>query len=201
MPSGKTHDRITLIACLPVSAAGGVLAYWLNAPEVPAVLTASFVFGGFMFSPDLDCRSYPYYRWGWFRWIWVPYQRLIPRHRSVWSHGFVVGTALRLLYLFAWIGLAVLGNFAVHILWVTRQEFAIVLAASDWGTVVALVGGVGSRAIAEWWEWMRWVQSGIVHHSDIAIAIFTGLELGAASHYCADWIGSAWKRWQRRRVS
>jgi len=47
----------------------------------------------------LDLVSLPFKRWGLLRFIWIPYQRLIPRHRHWLSHGIIVGSALRLAYL------------------------------------------------------------------------------------------------------
>ena len=53
-----------------------------------------------MLSPDLDLDSSIYQRWGPLRFLWWPYQKILP-HRSVFSHSFVVGPLLRLLYFFA----------------------------------------------------------------------------------------------------
>ena len=52
-------------------------------------------------SPDLDLVSRPFKRWGLLRWFWLPYQKLIPRHRHWISHGPVIGSAVRLVYLAA----------------------------------------------------------------------------------------------------
>ncbi len=61
MPSGRTHDRITLW-CLPIVAVG---TYMLT-QQLPWMLIASggFLFGGLMFGPDLDIHSVQYKRWG-----------------------------------------------------------------------------------------------------------------------------------------
>jgi uncharacterized metal-binding protein len=56
--------------------------------------------GGLYLSPDLDLVSKPYKRWGWLRWIWIPYQKYIP-HRSPLSHAPIIGSIIRLLYLAA----------------------------------------------------------------------------------------------------
>lgn len=52
-----------------------------------------------MLSPDLDLDSSIYRRWGPFRFLWWPYQKLLP-HRSVFSHSFIVGPLIRLAYFF-----------------------------------------------------------------------------------------------------
>jgi uncharacterized metal-binding protein len=94
MPSGKTHDAITLILAAPTfMAAWGLTANWSTA----AIATIAMLFGGLMFGPDLDIQSRQYTRWGIFRFLWFPYKKLF-RHRSRWSHGIVFGTLIRVLY-------------------------------------------------------------------------------------------------------
>ena len=66
-----------------------------------AIAAAGFLFGGLWLSPDLDTRSRSLQRWGPLGWLWWPYRRLIP-HRSLWSHGPLIGTASRLLLLLTW---------------------------------------------------------------------------------------------------
>lgn len=94
MPSVKTHDVITLVTT-PVAAALG----WFATFDVwcTGIVTAAAVFGGYMFGPDLDIVSAPYRRWGPFRALWYPYQKLMP-HRSRFSHGLVFGTLIRVVY-------------------------------------------------------------------------------------------------------
>ncbi|KAF0249059.1 MAG: putative metal-binding protein [bacterium] len=94
MPSGKTHDRITFLLILPTFFAAYLLTYQL---EVSLLATLAMLFGGLMFGPDLDISSRQYYRWGYLRLIWWPYQRLFS-HRSIFTHGIVVGTVVRIGY-------------------------------------------------------------------------------------------------------
>lgn len=61
------------------------------------VLVAAHMSSGLLFSPDLDLRSAPYRRWRSLRWVWLPYQRMVP-HRSWISHSFVLGPLLRIVY-------------------------------------------------------------------------------------------------------
>ena len=70
---------------------------------LPAALiaTVSCLAGGLWLSPDLDTRSNALRRWGVLRFLWWPYRRLIP-HRSLWSHGPVLGTTVRLGVLLTW---------------------------------------------------------------------------------------------------
>jgi uncharacterized metal-binding protein len=94
MPSGKTHDAITIMLAAPTFAA----AWGLTGGIAPAlVATATMLFGGFMFGPDLDIQSRQYTRWGVFRFLWLPYRGMF-RHRSRWSHGIVFGTLIRVIY-------------------------------------------------------------------------------------------------------
>jgi uncharacterized metal-binding protein len=97
MPSGKVHDRITVVGAV----AAGVAWYFLAPPpkEVTScvALVGMTLFSGLMLSPDLDLHSSVYNRWGPLKFIWLPYQKLIP-HRSPLSHSYLLGPILRVVY-------------------------------------------------------------------------------------------------------
>jgi len=95
MPSGRTHDRITLWTLPLVS---GIAYFLTQSGKLALILAGGFLFSGLMFGPDLDIHSVQYKRWGWLRWIWIPYRSAI-RHRSHFSHGLIIGTFLRWVYL------------------------------------------------------------------------------------------------------
>ena len=97
MASGQHHDRATLGWSLPIGLAAGSLL----GPTAGGIAFTAFLFGGLWLSPDLDTQSNALHRWGPLGVIWWPYRRLIP-HRSIWSHGPLVGTAVRLLVLLGW---------------------------------------------------------------------------------------------------
>ena len=167
MPSGRTHDRITLWS-LPV-VASLTLAVTRQSP-LTLSLCAGFLFGGLMLGPDLDIHSIHYKRWGWLRWIWIPYRGSM-RHRSPLSHAPVTGTLLRVIYLLTWLGflgftIVALMNELWHLGW-------------TWGDI-----GQGMKQ-------MLW------RHQPEAIGFIVGLELGAFSHYTADWGVSTYKRYKK----
>lgn len=94
MPSGKTHDKIS-IGFLPILL---VILYFIEINMIGMIIISiSFLFASFMFNGDLDLYSLPYKRWGPLKFIWKPYQN-IP-HRSILSHGLIIGTIIRLVYL------------------------------------------------------------------------------------------------------
>ena len=164
MPSGRTHDRVTLWS-LPLIAGGTLfttfradLAFWVS---------GGFLFSGLIFGPDLDLYSFHYKRWGKLRWLWRPYQKAI-KHRSIWSHGPIVGTIGRILYLSLWLGLV--GLFYLGI---------AQLAGSKTYTGKELLGIL---------------HHSIESNLPVYIALFCGLELGAMSHYASDWLVSKFKR-------
>jgi len=97
MASGRNHDR-AITATTPIMLAAAIAS---GHAEVGLIATASYYLAGMYLSPDLDLVSRPYKRWGFLRWVWLPYQRLIPRHRHWLSHGLVIGSAVRLVYLAA----------------------------------------------------------------------------------------------------
>jgi uncharacterized metal-binding protein len=164
MPSGRTHDRITLILLPPIAGASFLIS---GSGQLTLLLLASYLFSGFLFGPDLDIHSIQYKRWSYLRWLWLPYRSMI-RHRGWLSHGLLVGTIFRLFYL---------GSF-------------LLLAAIIITPILKIFGVVG-------WDWHLWLQQVITlssQHPQVVIAILLGLELGAMSHSCSDWIGSTYKR-------
>ncbi|KKI99997.1 metal-binding protein [Prochlorothrix hollandica] len=175
MPAGRIHDRITLWTLPYVT----VLVFALSRDgELTLLAAGGYLLGGLLLGPDLDIHSRPFKRWGPLRWIWLPYQRGL-RHRSLWSHGPIVGTTLRLLYLGLWLGLG-LG-----------------LGALLWGL---LVGGSGWRTVA--WDILEQggarVGRSLQTHPQAYVMAYCGLEAGAMSHSLSDYIGSAVKRYQRQ---
>ena len=96
MASGRNHDRAILFTT-PIIGIIGVS----RSLELGIVAAAAHIVAGLYLSPDMDLESKPYKRWGWLRWIWIPYQKLIPCHRHWLSHGIIIGSVIRLLYLAA----------------------------------------------------------------------------------------------------
>lgn len=95
MPNGKIHDRITYVTTPIV----GVLSYViLTDIKITIVLMFTYFFASIMFNGDLDTNSRPYNRWLILKMIWIPYQ-LMFIHRSIFTHGIIVGTVVRLIYL------------------------------------------------------------------------------------------------------
>jgi uncharacterized metal-binding protein len=170
MPSGQTHDRITLWA-LPFVA--GATFVQTKSGNLTLLVASGFMFGGLMFGPDLDIYSRQYQRWGLLRWIWIPYQKSL-RHRSFLSHGPIIGTTLRVIYLSGVVGILII-----------------------FGAVVAQILGNGnwSRQVLN-----EAVARSLFHHSTELLALFLGLELGAMSHSLSDWSNSAYKRFQKQGV-
>lgn len=168
MPSARTHDAITWALAAPTFAAA-----WLAAGGAAAavVATAAMLLGGLMFGPDLDIDSKQYRRWGPLRWLWTPYRALV-RHRSRLSHGVLFGTAIRVVYFLAVVGLALTAAMAARDLYLYGAPLEAGLAAQGAERVWAAVSGVEPR-----------------YHA----AAFAGLWVGAASHTIADIVGSTLK--------
>jgi uncharacterized metal-binding protein len=171
MPSGQTHDRITLWA-LPLVT--GVTFWQTKSGNLTLLVTGGFLFGGLMFGPDLDIYSRHYQRWGFLRFIWLPYQKSL-RHRSFLSHGPIIGTTLRVIYLSTLV--AILGF------------LAIVIGEHLWNVQLH-------------WQTLRDnTASTLINYSTELLALFFGLEIGAMSHSLSDWSGSAYKRMKKQGVS
>ncbi len=94
MPSGKTHDNVAWYFCIPFA----YISWYFSQNILVVILySVAYFFSNFMFSGDLDLVSIQSKRWGIFRWIWIPYRKMIP-HRSKWSHGIIHGTLFRIVY-------------------------------------------------------------------------------------------------------
>jgi uncharacterized metal-binding protein len=171
MPSGRTHDRITLW-CLPAIVG---LSYLLTQKsELTLIVAGAFLFSGLMFGPDLDIYSVQFKRWGMLRWLWLPYQKFF-KHRSQLSHGLIIGTVLRLIYLLVCLFLVLIPGVAL----------AQLIFGFDWN----------------WQHFTRdRVRAIIQDYPTEAIALGIGLELGAMSHALSDAIGSALKRRKRQKA-
>ena len=94
---GRRHDQSIWILSLPLGIAVGLVLGWTAGLSA----AASCLAGGLWLYPDLDTRSNALRRWGPLGFLWWPYRLLIP-HRSLWSHGPVLGTTARLGVLLSW---------------------------------------------------------------------------------------------------
>ena len=164
MPSGATHDRITLLSLPLVS---GFTLLTSRSASSTLCLAGSFLFSGLMFGPDLDLYSVQFKRWGYLRWIWRPYQKSM-RHRSWFSHGPIIGTLIRLAYLGCW----------------------VMLLGSIWNWIAIL----NHWPYWSWQQVQKQLEQLTLQYFWQGIAILAGLELGALSHSWSDIIVSAWKK-------
>ena len=167
MPSGKTHDFITLLLAAPTFA----LAWGMTRSlALAAVVTAATLFGGLMFGPDLDIQSRQYTRWGPLRFIWWPY-KVVFRHRSRLTHGIILGTLIRVLYF--------------------AGMLALLLAAAFYLYMTCAVGRPPDPS--EFLAACRGFEAGLRWHGalkQLALATFAGLWWGAATHTLADVVWS-----------
>ena len=168
MALGRDHDRATLMVCVPAGLLSGI---WLGL-GMGVLTTAAFAWGGLWLSPDLDTRSRALKRWGPLGWIWRPYRTLIP-HRSLFSHGPLIGTGLRLTWL-------------------------ITIAMVVWFGLTALPGWLyptPSEGLPVVLHWLR-------QHPRPLLAVLLGLETSVWLHLILDGdpLPAEWpRRWSRRR--
>jgi uncharacterized metal-binding protein len=172
MPSGIVHDRIT-IRLLPW--VGAITYGSTRSAELTLILACGYLFSGLMFGPDLDIHSLQYKRWGLIRGIWLPYRKFF-RHRSIFSHGLIIGTCVRLIYLFFFIALI--------------STLGVAIAQLCFGFA---------------WNWQVFVRGQlnllIDKYPRETIALLIGLEIGAMSHSISDWINSQRKRRLKNKLS
>ncbi len=169
MPSGKTHDKITV-----VTAIAAVPVWWWESATKDwaglAVGLTAYFFSGFWLSDDLDTHSIAYKRWGALRWLWWPYQKMVP-HRSWVSHGIGFGPIFRVAYFLVMLWVTMRG-----LLWVLIQVHIPVsrdaVLGSFWGLTT---------------DWTA-------AHPSWAVCALIGLVLGGVTHSVADAIVSWAKR-------
>jgi uncharacterized metal-binding protein len=99
MPGYRTHDKVGIAAIIPIT---GASLYFGHTIQDTITLTIGIAVSTYFLSPDLDLHSRIYNRWGFLRWIWIPYQKVIP-HRSWLSHSGPISATLRIAYLFLWL--------------------------------------------------------------------------------------------------
>ncbi|MBE9030827.1 metal-binding protein [filamentous cyanobacterium LEGE 11480] len=181
MPSGRTHDSITLW-CLPVLA---FLGWWMTQDGLLVlILCGCFLFSGLMFGPDLDIYSQQYQRWGVIKWVWLPYRRSMS-HRSVLSHGVVIGTVLRVAYVTT---LVLLSTVSIYFVWSIWQQ---------------LLGNISYwQALFQPWldGHLTGLSRSLQRDLHLWIAGFVGLELGSISHSLSDTVWSSIKRYRRQQM-
>jgi uncharacterized metal-binding protein len=169
MPSGKTHDLITLLIAPPTF----IISYLFTKDTTLSLLVmAGTLFGGFMFGPDLDINSKQYQRWGPLRICWWPYKVMIS-HRSRLSHGIIIGILIRIAYFLVVAGLIFALGLYVYEVWqggAPQTRDVLVVAAHR---VIGLLQSLDRAAL---------------------FAIFVGLWWGSASHTIVDLSVSAFKQ-------
>lgn len=181
MPSGQTHDRLTWIGTpVVVLGVGWVSHLW----PLGAIAGASYLVGGLFFSPDLDTYSRPYQRWGYLRWLWWPYQQWIP-HRSVLSHGPIIGTMLRLLYGGSWLVIFLLG-------------LAILQAIAGQLGILPWIPRFTPEFFHD--QILRGLYLSLRDYPYHWLMVFVGLESAAMVHYLSDWGVSSCKRFKLKLV-
>jgi uncharacterized metal-binding protein len=178
MPNHETHDRIGLLAAGPLLPASYVaLAALGDAPAAAysgmLIITGSHLWATWMLSPDLDIDSAIYDRWGPFKGLWWPYQKVVP-HRSWFSHSGISGV-LRLGY----------------------------LAVALWCVLYALVwlgsNALGLAAIPAYHaQFQDWLTSQVqVQGTRPALLIIAGVVIADLLHVAADLVTSEIKGWGR----
>lgn len=166
MSSGKRHTQIALTSAPLVAAASFYLGYnWRESLIYGALNLAAQT----ILTPDLDIRCMWSQCWGGLFW---PYQQAIS-HRSFASHGPVVGTLGRILYVavLAWL-LSIVGYLLVDVVQMQPLDFP---AAMTW-----LDSFLGTYC-------PQFTRTQLIMG-------FAAMECGSMLHVAADYISTALKR-------
>ncbi|MFP3729043.1 metal-binding protein [Priestia filamentosa] len=100
MPSGKTHNKVNFIF-LPVFLIV-LMVIGFTTFKYALFFSIGYLFGTLYLDPDLDIKGKSFKRWGIFNFIWSPYQKIFP-HRSIFTHGWLLGDLVRITYLVLWL--------------------------------------------------------------------------------------------------
>lgn len=130
MPSGKTHDIITATTT-PIM---GFIAFKTVDIETTIIFVISYIFASLMFNGDLDIKSRPYRRWLILRWIWIPYREIF-QHRSIWTHGIIIGTLIRLIYIMPLIFL-IYHILPIDLIQINWYNVLIILIGLELGSII-----------------------------------------------------------------
>jgi uncharacterized metal-binding protein len=146
---GKQHDK-AIIYTTPIA---GAVSFYFQ-PDYFGFVMAAHLFGGYMLSPDLDTYSEPYKRWNliWNLNYWWLYKKRVS-HRSIISHGLLVGTAVRVLYLIAPFVLILHSHLESIMNWcVINKELVLwILAGLEFSAMVH----VGCDRISDFQNWLE----------------------------------------------
>lgn len=164
MANGITHGRITIVLA-PVTA---VSTYLITQSSSLAAIATVGTIAGLVLEPDLDIDQITmserrvYNLWSplgtlW-RWCWLPYAYSIP-HRSILSHLPILGTAIRLLYL-----------------WLVVTAVVTIFSMPG----LFLLNNPNLSFVAEWFEFWKMAQSKYL------IWFFVGLVASDCGHWVAD---------------
>ncbi len=139
MPNGSTHDLITILTAPVIAVA---TYYFTRDIKTTTIVIVAFLFASFMFNGDLDTNSSPYNRWWILKMFWIPYQLMFD-HRSIFTHGIIIGTVIRLLYV---------GIVPVIYLWSTNKQY-ILNNVDPMQALFVFIGlelGSAIHSIADW---------------------------------------------------
>lgn len=118
MPSGRVHDIITATTTPVV----GFVSWKISGDlKTVIILMSTYFFASIMFNGDLDTISRPYKRWFIFRFIWFPYRKIF-KHRSIWTHGIIIGTMIRIIYFIIIISIILFVTFKILCIFNTNIE-------------------------------------------------------------------------------
>ncbi|MEJ1518126.1 DUF2227 family putative metal-binding protein [Bacillus cereus] len=135
MPSGSTHNKINFLF-LPAFLLLLVLSGF-GSFKYAFIFSIGFVFGTLFLDPDLDTRGKSFRRWGIFKFIWIPYQRTFP-HRSVFTHGIIIGDIIRIAYLMGWLMLMFyIPTFLVNS--IIKPLYKLYFSKHDWSIGVFII--------------------------------------------------------------
>lgn len=165
MASGKTHLLVAIAAAPVVS----VAAFTYGWPIEEAVAYGALeLIAGSVLSPDLDTECM--YSKFWLG-AWIPYRDALA-HRSLWSHGPVIGTLGRLLYLAALLSL-----------------LCFILMSITWGFTHHTFDPLRQvSSVSDLWQ-SGWASFSWQQKRDGFIA----MEIGSMLHVAGDFISTSWK--------
>lgn len=127
MSSGTTHNNIALLS----GAAASLLAISYFPAATVVRVAGGFLWATYYESPDLDCKSSVYYRWGPLKFIWGPFVDAGHRkilHDPFWGPGILIGFAGFVLLAAARVYFQNFTFFPVFVSWFIDFAFGMLLS-------------------------------------------------------------------------
>lgn len=193
MASANGHDKVTYLTAPIFEMVAYIVLLDFN---LSLIATFFYIFSGLMFSGDLDIGSRQQNRWLFLKFIWKPYQRTF-KHRSFFTHGIFIATAIRIIYLSLWVTiflfiykLIIFSIYGLNHDYAHYKAFMNNLSNLNFDNIFSTIKESTLKFINSFYIFYKGlvlkIWNYIILHKKESIVVFISLSLGSLSHTLAD---------------